>query len=125
MLIIKNIFKPPIQKFLRYIAKSSLKHLTLHNSEKIRAIGSALSETLSKSLSPTEIRWIDLIEKRRSLLLSMEKKISIIDYGAGKSKSNRTKEEMEKGIESYAKISDICKASKQSFWATFLFKLIR
>jgi len=125
MLIIKNYFKAPIQKFLRYKAKSSIQQLSLHNSEKIRAIGNALSETLSNSLSPKELEFINLVEKRRLLLLSTEKKISVIDYGAGKSRLNRTKEEMENGIESSLKISDICRASKQSFWATFLFKLVR
>jgi len=49
----------------------------------------------------------------------------VIDYGAGISGSIKTKEEMNKGVQSTAFVSNVCKASKPPFWATFIFKMIR
>lgn len=76
-------------------------------------------------MSSEERELINVIEARRSSLLSSNQEIAVIDYGAGARSSKRTKEEMDKGVESTALVSNICKASKSPFWATILFKLIR
>ncbi len=123
--MLKTCLKPQVQRFRRYKARSALKQLTLHESPKLKAIGIALYESLTHSLSAEEQKMINLIEQRRSFLLSSDKEIPLIDYGAGNSNSIRTKDEMEKGVKSMALVTDICKASKPTFWAIFLFKLIR
>lgn len=84
-----------------------------------------MHESLANTMSIEEQELIALIEQRRSFLLNSDKEIAVIDYGAGNASANRTKEEMEKGVQSTALVADICKASKSAFWATFLFKLIR
>ncbi|MGH8604150.1 MAG: O-methyltransferase, partial [Gammaproteobacteria bacterium] len=123
--MLKKFLRLPILRFRRYKAKSALTQLTSHGSPKLKAIGDALYESLTHTISTEEQELITLIEQRRSFLLSSDKEIAVIDYGAGSSSSNRTKEEMEKGVQSTALVANICKASKPAFWATFLFKLIR
>jgi predicted O-methyltransferase YrrM len=123
--ILKKFLRLPLQRFRRYRARSALTQLTSHESPKLRSIGDALLESLHHTLSAEEQEMITLIEQRRSFLLSSNKEIAVIDYGAGSSGSNRTEEEMEKGVQSTARVADICKASKPAFWATFLFKLLR
>ena len=123
--MLKKFLRLPIQRIRRYKAKSALTQLTSHESPKLKAIGDALFESLHHTLSAKEQEMITLIEQRRSFLLSSNKEIAVIDYGAGSSNSNRTKEEMEKGVQSTARVADICRNSKPAFWATFLFKLIR
>ncbi len=65
------------------------------------------------------------IEQRRAILLGSDKKIAVINYGAGSSGSSRTKEELRKGVQATALVANVCMNSKTAFWATFLFKLIR
>lgn len=65
------------------------------------------------------------IEQRRSILLGSDKKITVIDYGAGNSTSSRSKEGMRNGVRETAMVANVCLSSKSAFWATFLFKLIR
>ena len=123
--MLKKFLKLPIQLFRRYKARSALTQLTSHKYSKLKAVGDALYESLTNTISAEEKKMITLIEQRRSFLLSSDKEIAVIDYGAGSPNSNRTNEEMEKGVQSTALVADICKASKPAFWATFLFKLIR
>ena len=128
---IKRMLKPcvrlPLKWFRRYKTNSAIKLLISHESPKLKAIGDALHETLTNTLSAEEQALITLIEQRRSSLLSSEKEVAVIDYGAGKDPcSNRTKEEMEKGAQSTELVANICKvSSKSAFWATLLFKLIQ
>jgi predicted O-methyltransferase YrrM len=120
-----RLLKLLIQRFRIYKAKSALTRLTSHDSPKLKAIGDALYESLTHTLSAEEQELINLIEQRRSFLLSSDKEITVVDYGAGSPNSNRTREEMKSGVQSTALVADICKASKPVFWAIFLFKLIR
>ena len=123
--ILKKFLRLPTQMFRRYKARTALTQLTSHKHPKLKAIGDALRESLTHTISVEEQKWINLIEQRRSFLLSSDKEIAVIDYGAGKPDSNRAKEEMKKGVQSTALVANICKASKPAFWATFLFKIIR
>lgn len=127
--MIKRIFKKllmlPNQMLHQYKVRIAITKLTSHKHPKLKAIGEALRESLSQTFSNEEQKWIDLIEQRREFLLKSDKKIAIIDYGAGEPDSRRSKEEMKKGIQSMAIVGDICKASKPAFWATVLFKMIR
>lgn len=123
--ILKKFLRLSIQMFRRYKARTALSQLTSHKHPKLKAVGDALHETLTHTISIEEQKWINSIEQRRSFLLSSDNEIAIIDYGAGKPDSNRTKEEMKNGVQSTALVANICKASKPAFWATFLFKMIR
>lgn len=112
--------------YQRYKVKAAIARLLKHENEKLKAIGGALNELLEDAFSPDERGWITLIEQRRSFLLNSDNQITIRDYGAGNRNSNRTKEEMENGVESIARVADICRtSSKPEFWATLLFKLVR
>lgn len=122
---LKKFLKLPAQMFRRHKAKKALTQLKSHKHPKIKALGVALRESLTNTISAEEQKWITLIEQRRSYLLHSKKEIATIDYGAGNSSSNRTKEMMQKGVHSVALVANICKASKSPFWATTLFKMIR
>lgn len=108
-----------------YRVRIALSKLTSHKHPKLKAIGLALQESINQTFSDEEQKWIDLIEKRRVFLLNSDKEIAIIDYGAGEPGSERSKEEMKKGIQLMAIVGDLCKASKPAFWASILFKIIR
>lgn len=131
--MIKEILKKDLRQALtfpvdfvrRYKAKTLLSQLTSHESDKLKAVGNALNEVLCNTMENDENKMISLIEKRRSFLLRSSRNISVIDYGAGKPNLNRTREEMERGIQTIRSVADICKASKSAFWSLFLFKLIR
>lgn len=122
---LKSGIKIPIQIFRRHKAKYLVAQLLAHKNSKLKAIGIALHETINNDISANERERIALIEKRRSFLLRSDEEIAVIDYGAGSSSSNRTKDEMKRGVHSTALVSNICNSSKPAFWATFLFKLIR
>jgi hypothetical protein len=123
--ILKKGLKLPVQLVRRHKAKNALTQLTLHSDPKLKALGVALQESLARSLSAHEQQAISLIEQRRSLLLDSDKPIAVVDYGAGSSSSNRTREEMEKGVPLTLSIAAMAAASKPAFWATVLFKIIR
>lgn len=119
----------PLRNFLTslqmYRNKQVVNSLLNHRIKQVRMIGTALRDTLNFENSEEDNKLISRIEQRRSFLLSCEAEIAIIDYGAGQPTSKRSLEEMEKGIHSVAKVSDICKASKTKFFATMLFNFIR
>jgi predicted O-methyltransferase YrrM len=123
--MLKVALRLPLRLLRRYKARLALTQLTSHEYPKLKAVGDALYESLTHTLSAVEQEMIAQIEQRRSFLFSSNKMIAVIDYGAGHPSSNRTKEEMGKGEQSTARVADLCKASKPIFWATCLFKLIR
>jgi predicted O-methyltransferase YrrM len=124
-LILKVGLNLPLHFLRRYKAKSALIRLASHENQKLKVIGVAIQESLAHNLSLQEQKAISLIEKRRSSLLKSDKEIVVVDYGAGTPNSNRTKEEMQKGVQSKKLVSKITTASKPKFWATMLFKIIR
>ncbi|MEH6549048.1 MAG: class I SAM-dependent methyltransferase [Pseudomonadales bacterium] len=123
--LLKKLFSLLAQPYRKHRARKLAKRLTSHESEKIKAIGYALEDTLNRHFTAEEQTLIEAVEQRRSKLLNSEEEIAVIDYGAGRPNSNRNNEEMEQGILSTAPVAKLCKASKSKFWAIFLFKLIR
>jgi len=123
--ILRKALRLPIRSYRRHRAKTPLTQLILHDNPRVRAVACALLESLSNTTSAQEQELICSIEERRSSLLRSAEEITVIDYGAGKPGSDRTKEEMEKGVKSTSLVGNICRGSKPAFWATILFKLIR
>ena len=123
--MLKKGFGLAVRLSRRHKARTALTQLTSHEHPKVKAVGHALHESLTNAMSAEEQELIRLIEERRSFLLRSDKEIPVIDYGAGRRDSNRTKEDMEKGERSTALVASICRGSKSAFWATVLFKLIR
>jgi len=121
----KGFLKFPIYTFRMHKAKSATKKLASHKKKTLRAIGNALHKALTNEASGDEKKTISLIEQRRASLLSSNEQIHIIDYGAGSPDSNRTAQEMKRGVEKTAPVSSLCAASTPSFWALVLFHLIR
>lgn len=121
-----KIVRFPIKVIRHYRANKQLIALCTHKSPKIQAIGKALSTTLSGASDQEDGLWLERIEQRRSILLSSDKVIEKIDYGAGTPDSDRSVNEMSDGIEISESISKICiGCSKDKFWATLLFNLVR
>ena len=121
----KSILLRPVCLFRKWKARPAIEGFISDESATLNAKGNALRETLDNVISEEEQELVSLIEQRRTSLLGSEKKIPVIDFGAGSQNSNRTEEEMKKGVQSMAFVSKICGASKPAFWAMFLFKLIR
>lgn len=125
MIILKRIVKQLFGNFLKIKARDKIARLC--NSDGVlRLIGKALRETLDNEVTADEKIWIDRIEMLRKDLNCSEKKISVIDYGAGESNLCLTEKEMLKGREVDRIIGEVCKsASKPYLFSLFLFKLIR
>lgn len=115
----------PIRMIRRLKGRATLARLISNESPKLRAVGEALRESLRGTITEGAEEWFTLIEGRRSSLLASDREISMIDYGAGSPDANRTREEMERGVQSKALVTDICNASKPPFWGAFLFRMIR
>lgn len=123
--LIKKVVYPPVVKYRRWRATSTVSRLTNHTNPRVRAVGKALLETLTNVLLSEERDWIEQIERRRVSLLRSDKTITVIAYGAGKPGSKKTMQEMNAGFETTGLVRNICKDSKPPFWATILFKLVR
>ncbi|MBZ4676449.1 MAG: putative S-adenosylmethionine-dependent methyltransferase [Anaerophaga sp.] len=115
----------PIQYLKRKKAREILTQLSLHEDITLKSVAIALQESLSTVLSSQEAEFISMIENRRSFLLRSDKKIHVIDYGAGSPHFKRGKREMEQGLQSTESVSEIVASSKPKFWGLLLFKLIR
>ena len=122
---LKTLLTFPLRVFRRWTARREMAKLVSHESPKLKAVGNALREAFSNVISVEERMVISSIEQRRAFLLSSDDRIAVVDYGAGRSDSKRTKEEMKKGVQTTESVSKICEFSKPAFWATLLFKLIR
>lgn len=121
----RRLLALPVKKLRRHRAKKDVRKLMTHQSSLLSALGAALDASLSNLQSDEERVLIASIEERRSDLLRSGRKISVVDFGAGSSASNRTKDEMESGVSSTRLVADICMASKAPFWAALLFNVIR
>lgn len=89
-------------------------------------IEEALSAVRNKNLNIEEKREIKTIESLRTELERNKNYIKFVDYGAGLPDSNRTKQEMEMGVETKLKIGDMCKRSSNNpMWLQLIFQLVR
>ena len=91
----------------------------------VASIGTAIRETLAGELPHAEKEAIARIEQRRTALLESDGRITVVDFGAGRPDSRRSREEMERGVQSTAQVSRITAVSKPPFWALLLYKLVR
>jgi predicted O-methyltransferase YrrM len=127
--LIKKILLRSLGRSVSFIrrrkARKAVDVLVSHQSKKLNEIGRALQETIFDTVSPDEKELIRLIEHRRTALNRSKEEIQVVDYGAGKPGSDRTSEEMMRGVRSIALVSNICQASAPEFWATLLFKMVR
>lgn len=123
--LLKGLIYPSVRKYRRLKARSEVRKFTSHSDQRVRAVGTALLETLTGVLASEERVWVQRIEQRRSSLLHSDKSITVIAYGAGKPGSKKTMDEMNAGHETTGLVRNICKASKPPFWAMLLFKLVR
>ncbi len=114
-----------VQTIRKAKAGPAIAKLRDHQHPKIKAIGNAIHEALTNKLTSEEKDFIDQIEVRRKEFRKSNEEIPVIDYGAGSQTSQRSQEEMNSGVPSTAKVSNVCKASKPAEWALLLFKLVR
>lgn len=110
-----------------------------------RAAGRARIAVARRTASPEALRLLDVIagtlrgatdrdaeehaariETLRAELERSPESLTITDYGAGAPTSNRTEEEMRRGVVVHRTVGDTCRrASKPRFWARMLFDLVR
>ena len=89
-------------------------------------LADTLKSTLKIDLSPEEKIWIDKIEQLRENLNASTTKISLVDYGAGKSDEHRTQQDMYTGKTVTTTVGEVCRSgSKSPFWSFLLFNLVR
>lgn len=119
-----------IISFLRKIKKKAVCKINLdifsrNKNPFVHKVAQSIKETLGQKASPEEKVYLDKIENIRKELNNSTKKITRIDFGAGKSYNNNTLQEMEEGVEVTQLLGDITKhASKPPRWSFFLYKLI-
>ncbi len=79
-----------------------------------------------KNWQKEELSCFKTITELRQQYSKSDKAVLVKDYGAGSSKASRTKEEMEKGVESQKQISEIYKiTSSPEKYGQLIFKIIR
>ena len=120
---LKTLLTFPLRVFRRWTARREMAKLVSHESPKLKAVGNALREAFSNVISVEERMVISSIEQRRAFLLSSDDRIAVVDYGAGRSDSKRTKEEMKKGVQTTESVSKICEFSELHSGATLLFQV--
>lgn len=103
----------------------NLDELPYHHNIALRAIGLSIRKTLNGMLTPQEEKWVARIEAVRRAMAINHEKLEYLDFGAGKSNSNRSREEMERGVPCTATVAGICTACKSSRDAVLLFRLVR
>lgn len=110
-----------------------------------RAMGRARIAVARRSATPEARRLLDVIdgtlrgatdsdaeqhatriEALRAELERSQQPLAITDYGAGAPSSNRTEDEMRRGVIVQRTVGQMChRASKPRFWARMLFDLVR
>jgi predicted O-methyltransferase YrrM len=85
----------------------------------------ALTRTLSGPLSASERERLEAIAALRTRLESCDDTIEVVDFGAGSPQSNRSEEEMMRGVVVHTSVSECARASKDALWGTLLFMLVR
>ena len=110
---------------LNLLTISKLKKINSDKNKTLFGIKKALQETLKNNYFTSEILLIEKIENIRAEMLASSLEIDVIDFGAGSSDVSLTKDEMERGIRKTKLVCDAAKVSKNRFWASFLFKLVR
>src|SRR3954454_792515 len=86
----------------RLRARRVLDQLRSEKYPKLRAMGDALHEAFTQTFSPEVQSLIRQIEQRRSALLHSGQQIRVIDYGVDAPESQRSQEQMRKGVASTA-----------------------
>ena len=126
MSIMKSIIKPIATKAYKYLAYIKISQLRSTKKPAAAKLANAIYNTLKNNLDPEEKKWVEKIEEKRKMLNSSSTKISITDFGAGKSSSARTEDETYQGVTKETTVGEMCQAaSKPYFWSLLLFKLVR
>jgi predicted O-methyltransferase YrrM len=116
-----------IGKFQRVVKTSwNLYRLCRRGNRITCSIADGVRAALKRSLTIEETKWIDRIEQLRTEMNASTTQITRLDYGAGHPGSNRTKEEIQAGVEVADTLGHVSRVSSQpAFWCSLLFKLIR
>jgi predicted O-methyltransferase YrrM len=85
----------------------------------------ALEKTFGGGAQGEEQRWLRTIHALREKLDSDRGSIDVVDFGAGASEGRRSEAEMQQGVLVHTTIATCSRASKDDFWGTLLFMLVR
>lgn len=76
-------------------------------------------------LQEEDFRIFASIEKIRDKTIQQNKKVEVLDYGAGEPDANRTAEEMDQGITKVVSTKDLCKIGLKNQYAQLLYTLVK
>ena len=108
------------------LAKIAIFRLILSGDRDSIILANTLKSTLRNDLIPEEKVWIDKIEQLRENLNASTTKISLVDYGAGKSDEHRPQQDMYTGKTVTTTVGEVCRSgSKSPFWSFLLYNLVR
>jgi len=85
----------------------------------------ALRKTLDNQSSPQEQQWLSRISTLHHTLERSDEEIEFMDFGAGSPDSNRSDDEMSRGVRVRSTVAQCARASKDDFWGKLLFMLVR
>lgn len=85
----------------------------------------ALEKTFGGNAQPEERQWLRTIHDLRARLDADGSAVDVVDYGAGASEGRRSEAEMQQGVVVHTTIAQCARASKDDFWGTLLFMLVR
>jgi predicted O-methyltransferase YrrM len=78
-----------------------------------------------QTLDEKDFKIFEEIETIRENIIAQNKKVEVLDFGAGDPDSNKTQEEMNKGVEKIVYTKDLCKIGLKNQYAQLLYVLVK
>lgn len=77
------------------------------------------------TLTNEDFKIFEEIEALRSAIISQDRIIEVVDYGAGSPEENRTKEEMQRGCSKTISTKELCKIGLKNDFAHLIYALVK
>lgn len=77
------------------------------------------------TLDKKDFKIFEEIEKIRKNIIKENKKVEVLDFGAGDPDANRTQNQMNKGVEKVVFTKDLCKIGLKNQYAQLLYTLVK
>lgn len=115
-----------IRPLARGVARARIAAAKRSATPEARRLLEVLDGTMRGATDDEAERHVARIEALRARLEQSREVLAITDYGAGAPTSNRSEEEMRRGVVVHRTVGEMCqRASKPPFWARMLFDLVR
>jgi predicted O-methyltransferase YrrM len=121
---VRSLAKSVYRKLLLPQARAHVARLSAHEDMPAPLLR-ALAKTFANEASADEAQWLARISALHAKLERSDEEIEFMDFGAGSPESNRSSDEMSRGVRVRSTVAQCARASKDNFWGKLLFMLVR